>query len=101
MIPMVLSFVRENEKFLIKLDSLERATNKIGFENDLDMETCCILLHIFNDRLPANYQILWCLNSTETDIRLFFSRVRTFPRLTFVVMDMDQMHHRLKELLFY
>ncbi|CAF2108222.1 unnamed protein product [Rotaria magnacalcarata] len=89
----------ENLQFLITLNSSERTQDKIELENDFDMDTCCILLNIFNDRLPADYQILWCSVSTDDDIRLFFSRVRTFPCLTFVVMDIDKMHHRLRELL--
>ncbi|CAF3718863.1 unnamed protein product [Rotaria socialis] len=89
----------ENLQFLITLNSPERTQDKIELENDFDMDTCCILLNIFNDRLPADYQILWCSVSTDDDIRLFFSRVRTFPCLTFVVMDIDKMHHRLRELL--
>jgi hypothetical protein len=89
----------ENQQFLVTLNSLERTSDKIKLENDFDMDTCCILLNIFNDRLPADYQILWCSVSTEDDIRLFFSRVRTFRYLTFVVMDIDKMHHRSRELL--
>jgi hypothetical protein len=91
--------VNENQQYLITLNSLERTSDKVKLENDFDMDTCCILLNIFNDRLPADYQILWCSISTEDDIRLFFSRVRTFRYLTFVVMDIDKMHHRLRELL--
>jgi hypothetical protein len=83
----------ENQQYLITLNS----TDKI--ENDFDMDTCCILLNIFNDRLPADYQILWGSISTEDDIRLFFSRVRVFRYLTFAVMDIDKMHHRLRQLL--
>jgi hypothetical protein len=89
----------ENQQFLVTLNSIERTSDTIKVENDFDMNACCILLNIFNDRLPADYQILWCSISTEDDIRLFFSRVRTFRNLTFAVMDIDKMHHRLKELL--
>ncbi|CAF4226091.1 unnamed protein product [Rotaria sp. Silwood2] len=91
--------ISENQQFLITLNPLERTKDKIKFENDFDMDTFCILFNIFNDRLPADYQILWCSASTDDDIRLFFSRVRTFPYLTFAVMDIDKMHHRLRELL--
>jgi hypothetical protein len=89
----------ENQQFLVTLNPFERTPDKIKLENDFDMDTCCILLNIFNDRLPADYQILWCSVSTEDDIKLFFSRVRTFRYLKFVVMDIDKMHHRLRELL--
>ncbi len=91
--------INENQQYLITLNSPERTSDKIKIENDFDMDTCCILINIFNDRLPADYQILWCSISTEDDIRLFFSRVQTFRYLTFVVMDIDKMHHRLRELL--
>ncbi|CAF1245410.1 unnamed protein product, partial [Rotaria sordida] len=92
--------INENQQFLITSNSREQIQDKkIEIENDFDLDTCCILLNIFNNRLPADYQILWCSISTEDDIRLFFSRVRTFSYLTFVVMDIDKMHHRLRELL--
>ncbi|CAF4504199.1 unnamed protein product [Rotaria sp. Silwood2] len=93
--------INENQQFLITLNSQEQIQDKIKIDNDIDidMDTFCILLNIFNDRLPADYQILWCSISTDDDIRLFFSRVRTFRYLTFVVMDIDKMHHRLRELL--
>jgi hypothetical protein len=85
----------ENQQYLITLNSPSPSSN----ENDFNMDIFCILINIFNDRLPADYQILWCSISTADDIRLFFSRVRTFRYLTFVVMDIDKMHHRLRELL--
>ena len=91
--------INENQQFLVTLNSIERTSEKVKFQNEFDMDTYCILLNIFTDRLPADYQILWCSGSTEDDIRLFFSRVRTFRCLTFVVMDMDKMHHRLREFL--
>ncbi len=89
----------ENRQYLITLNPSERTSDKIKIENTFDMDTCCILINIFHGRLPADYQILWCSISTEDDIRLFFSRVRTFRNLTFVVMDIDRMHHRLREIL--
>jgi hypothetical protein len=94
------STINENQQFLVTINSVERTSDKIEIKNDFDMDTCCILLNIFNDRLPADYQILWGSISTEDDIRLFFSRVRTFRYLTFAVMDIDKMHHRLRQLLF-
>ncbi|CAF4220855.1 unnamed protein product, partial [Rotaria sp. Silwood2] len=93
------TLTNENQQLLITLDTLEQTQNKKKFDNDFDMNTCCILLNIFKDRLPADYQILWCSISTEDDIRLFFLRVRTFQYLTFAVLDIDKMHHRLRELL--
>ncbi|CAF4382908.1 unnamed protein product, partial [Adineta steineri] len=71
----------------------------LSFSNDFDLNTCCILLNIFQNQLPASYQILWCLNTTEEDIHLFFSRIRTCPSLIFVIMDIDKMHHHVRELL--
>ena len=90
------SIVQENQQYLVILNPSERKT---CIENDLDMDACCILLSIFNDRLPADYQILWCSIATENDIRLFFTRVKTFHYLTFAVMDIEKMHHRLRQLL--
>ena len=90
------SLTNENQQYLVILNSLER---NAYIENDFDMDTCCVLLSIFNDRLPADYQILWCSIATENDIHLFFTRVRTFRNLTFAVMDIDKMHHRLRQLL--
>ena len=48
------SMNNENQQYFI---TLERTNDRI--ENDFDLDTCCILLNIFNDRLPADYQILW------------------------------------------
>jgi hypothetical protein len=87
----------ENQQYFVKLNSTRETTDKVRIDHDLDIKTCCILLNIFNNRLPSFYQILWCSTATEDDIRLFFSRIRTFHHLTFVVMDIDNMHHRLRE----
>ncbi|CAF1180009.1 unnamed protein product [Adineta steineri] len=84
----------ENQQFLVDINH-----STLSFSNDFDLNTCCILLNIFQNQLPASYQILWCLNTTEDDIHLFFSRIRTFPSLIFVIMDIDKMHHHLRELL--
>jgi hypothetical protein len=89
----------DNLQYLVTLNPIQRTNDKITFEHDFDMDTCCILLNIFNNRLPSSYQILWCSNVTDEDIYLFFSRIRTFRYLTFVIMDIDKMHHRLRELL--
>jgi hypothetical protein len=89
------TIINENQQYLVTPNTAERKP----LEHDLDMDTCCVLLNLFNDRLPSVYQILWCSMTTEDDIRLFFSRVRTFRYLIFVVMDIDKMHHRLRELL--
>ncbi|CAF3878346.1 unnamed protein product [Rotaria sp. Silwood2] len=87
--------VNEGQQFLVTLNSTEQTI----FKDYLDMETYYILINIFNNQLPASYQILWCSMSTEDDIRLFFSRVRTFRHLIFVAMDIDNLNHRLREFL--
>ncbi|CAF1574698.1 unnamed protein product, partial [Didymodactylos carnosus] len=92
----------ENQQYLVKLSKKilnHNDTNIKKIENDFDMETCCILLSIFNNRLPSFYQILWCTIATEDDIKLFYSRIRTFTNLIFVVIDIDKIHHRLRELI--
>ena len=83
---------QENQQYLIKL-------NSIPGNNGFDMNTCCALLNIFRNQLPASYQILWCSDITDEDIHLFFSRIRTFRFLTFAIMDIDKMHHHLREIL--
>lgn len=90
----------ENQQYLVKLPSRETGRDNPGLEHDLNMDVCCILLNLFTDRLPAFFQILWCSTATEDDIRLFFNRIRTFKHLQFVLMDIDKMHHRLREILF-
>ncbi|CAF1573843.1 unnamed protein product [Rotaria sp. Silwood1] len=85
----------ENQQYLVALNPLEETP----LRHDLDMDTCCILLNLFQNRLPSFHQILWCSTTTEDDIHLFFSCVRTFHDLTFVIMNIDKMHHRLRELL--
>ncbi|CAF2983496.1 unnamed protein product [Rotaria sp. Silwood2] len=90
----------ESQQYLVTLNSTERIIDKTSsLEHDLDMETCCVLLSLFNDRLPCFHQILWCSIATEDDIRLFFSRNRAFCSLIFIAMGVDKMHHRLRELL--
>ncbi|CAF4593430.1 unnamed protein product, partial [Didymodactylos carnosus] len=89
----------ENEQFLVSINRHTSNSSQISFLHDFDLNTCCILFNIFQNQLPSSYQVLWCSNTTEEDIQLFFSRIRTFPSLTFVIMDIDKMHHRLRELL--
>ncbi|CAF2053256.1 unnamed protein product, partial [Rotaria magnacalcarata] len=91
--------INENQQYLVTPNAMRHTTDKIPLEHDLDMETCCVLLSLFNDRLPSVYQILWCSIATEDDIHLFFLRVRTFHCMIFAVMEIDKMHHRLRELL--
>jgi hypothetical protein len=92
--------IDENQQYLVTLETKQRSSDEnISFEHDLDMNTLCILLNIFHDRLPSSYQILWCSIATAEDIQLFFSRIRTFPYLIFVIMNIDKMNHRLRELL--
>ena len=89
----------ENQQYLVTLAMKEKSLDRSSsFDHDLDLETCCILLNLFHHRLPASYQLLWCSLATEDDIRLFFMRVRTFRHSTFAVMEIDRMHHRLREL---
>ncbi|CAF3815136.1 unnamed protein product, partial [Rotaria magnacalcarata] len=90
----------ENEQYIVRINrSSAVATDNASFLHDLDLNTCCILLNIFQNQLPASYQILWCTNATEDNVNLFFSRIRTFPALTFVIMDIDKMQYRLREIL--
>jgi hypothetical protein len=89
------SVTNENQQYLVTLSTLD----EISFKHDLDMNTCCILLNLFQNQLPSFHQILWCSTATEDDIHLFFSRVRTFQDSTFVVMGINKMHHRFREIL--
>ncbi|CAF4056542.1 unnamed protein product, partial [Rotaria sordida] len=89
----------ENEQFIVSINRPTLNPNQISFSHDFDLNTCCILMNIFRNQLPSSYQILWCSNTTEEDIHLFFSRIRTFSSLTFVIMDIDKMHYRLREIL--
>jgi len=89
----------ENQQYLVLLNSSSDRSSDL-IENEINMDVCCMLISIFNDRLPADYQILWCSIATEDDIRLFFSRVRTFSYLTFAVLEIDKMTHRFREILF-
>ena len=88
-----------NQQYLITIPSTRNQRDKNSFEQDLDLDTCCILFNLFPHRLPSSYQILWCSTAAEEDIHLFFLRIRTFHSLVFVIMDIDQMHHRLREVL--
>ena len=90
----------ENQQYLVSVNRIKsKSLNQYSLEHDLDLNTCCVLLNIFRDQLPSSYQILWCSTATDEDISLFFSRIRAFSSLTFVLMDIDKMHHRLRELL--
>ena len=89
--------LNEKQQYFVALHSTRETTAKTSIDHKLDMKTCCILLNIFNNRLPSFYQILWCSTATEDDIHLFFARIRTFHHLNFVVMEMDNVHHRLRE----
>ena len=89
----------ENRQYLVSVNSRPSTSQQISFENDFDLNTCCILLNVFQDRLPSWHQLLWCSTTSDEEIHLFFSRIRSFPRLTFVIMDVDKMHHRLREVL--
>jgi hypothetical protein len=92
--------IHDNQQYLVTLTHKDQPTEPNPLDHDLDMETFSILVNILNHRLPASFQILWCSRATEDDIRLFFSRIQTFCHLSFVIMDIDKMHHRLREILF-
>lgn len=92
--------VNDNQQYLVTLTHKDQLAEPNPLDHDLDMETFSILVNILSHRLPASFQILWCSRVTEDDIRLFFIRIQTFHHLTFVIMDIDKMHHRLREILF-
>ncbi|CAF4843259.1 unnamed protein product, partial [Rotaria sp. Silwood1] len=87
----------ESQQYLVTLNSTYHMPDKNLCECTLDMETFCILLNLFNDRLPIASQILWCSEINEDDIHLFFSRIRTFSNMIFAIVDIDKMHSRLRE----
>jgi hypothetical protein len=89
------SMINENQQYLVNLNTLDEVPHR----HNLDIDTYRILLNLFQNRLPSFHEILWCSSATEDDIHLFFSRVRTFQDSTFVIMNIDQMHHRLHEVL--
>lgn len=86
-----------NQQYLIAFNPSAHLAEGITLEHQFDMQTCCVLLNIFRQRFPATYQILWASDATIDDIELFFARIREFPSLTFAIMNIDQMHHRLRE----
>ena len=91
----------QSQQYIVRMkSSMSHRRDVASFELNMDRDTCCVILNLFNNRLPASHQVLWCSNATATDIELFFSRIRAFPSLTFVVLDIDRMHHRLRETLF-
>ncbi|CAF0874792.1 unnamed protein product [Didymodactylos carnosus] len=92
--------VNDNQQYLVTLTHKDQSVEPNPVDHDLDMETFSILVNILSHRLLASFQILWCSRATEDDIRLFFTRIQTFYHLTFVIMDIDKMHHRLREILF-
>ena len=92
--------LERRKQYLVKTNQNRHETQKNSFVNQLDMQTCCALLSIFDDQLPAAYQILWCTNTTLENIQLFFSRVRTFTTMTFAVMQIDQAEHRIRDIIF-
>ncbi|CAM4822618.1 unnamed protein product [Rotaria magnacalcarata] len=89
----------ENRQYLVSMSRTTSNSNQHCVSNDFDLNTSCVLLNIFQNQLPSAYQILWCPNATQDDIHLFFSRIRTFPSRNFAIMDIDKMHHRLREIL--
>lgn len=97
------SVERRQEKKQQWIVKVERQSSHFAnsFGHDLSLTTCCTLLSVFKDRLPSSYQILWCTNTTTEDIHLFFSRIRAFTALNFVVMDIDKAEYRLRESILY
>ncbi|CAF1064818.1 unnamed protein product [Adineta steineri] len=89
----------ESQQYLITLNPKSNTSETKQFECTLDLEMFCILLNLFNERLPSASQILWCSTVNEDDIHLFFSRIRTLPNMIFVILDIDKMHPRLREIL--
>ncbi|UJR16744.1 hypothetical protein I4U23_003644 [Adineta vaga] len=89
----------ESQQYLITLNPKSDTSKTKLFECTFDLEMFCILLNLFNDRLPSASQILWCSTVNEDDIHLFFSRIRTFANMIFVILDIDKMHFRLREVL--
>ncbi|CAF3397525.1 unnamed protein product [Rotaria sp. Silwood2] len=89
----------ESQQYLVSLNSINPISDRNSSEHTLDIDTFCILLSLLNKQLPSSYQILWCSQTTENDIQLFFSRIRFFPNMIFIIMDIDKMHLRLREVL--
>ena len=93
--------IDKSQQYIVRMKSLaSTGRDAASFELSLDRDTYCVILNLFHNQLPASYQILWCSNATATDIELFFARIRAFPSLIFVVLDIDRMHHSLRETLF-
>ncbi|CAF1096428.1 unnamed protein product [Didymodactylos carnosus] len=96
------SDVTDNQQYFISLDS----SNKISIEllqqnNDIDIDGWCKLLNIFNKQLPLAFQILCSSTAINNDIALFFSRIRTYVNMKFVIIDIDKMDHRIGEIFSY
>ncbi|CAF3853947.1 unnamed protein product [Rotaria sp. Silwood1] len=90
---------RTGHQYIIAVKSSRQTTHDHPLNNTLDMDTWCTLLNLFQDQLPSSNQILWCTKTTEDDIKLFYLRIRKFCNLIFVVLNLDKMHPRLRELL--
>lgn len=92
--------VVRSEQYVVRMKSVSSTDQpSLPFELNLDYQTFCVLLNLFEHRLPTMYQILWCAETNEEELQLFFARIRAFPALIFVFMDVDRMHHRLREIL--
>ena len=94
------TLINGNQQYLVTLTHIDQPAEPNPLDHDLDMETFSILVNILNHRLPSSFQILWCSRTTEDDIHLFFIRIQTFYHLSFVIIDIDKMHPRLREMLF-
>ena len=89
----------ETRQYLIALNSNHQKSDKKSLEYTFSADTFYTLLNLFEHRLPSAAQILWCSEANEEDIHLFFRRIRTFSTMVFIIMDIDKMHSRLREVL--
>lgn len=89
----------ESRQYLIALNSNQQKSDNKSFEYTFSKDTVYTLLNLFEHQLPSVAQILWCSQTNEEDIHLFFRRIRTFSNMIFIVMDIDKMHYRLREVL--
>lgn len=87
----------QNQQYLVT-SSTKESINQT--ETYLDVNTFSMMIHIFHDYVPSSFQILWCSQVCEEDIRLFFKRIQTFHDKKFILMEIDKLNNRLREVLF-
>ncbi|CAF1244594.1 unnamed protein product [Didymodactylos carnosus] len=85
------------EQYLIKLNTHDVCSS--SFDQTMDEETISTILNVFNNNFPCAFQILSGSTASEEDIVLFFKKIRIFVSETFIALDIDNMHHRLREIL--